>query len=58
MDKQKPNPVNKRPVESRKGIKAGANSDAHEHQRTTGLEGKTDSGPEPEVHGREIPPQD
>jgi hypothetical protein len=21
------------------------------------LEGKTDSGPEPEIHGREIPPQ-
>jgi hypothetical protein len=22
------------------------------------LDGKTDSGPEPEVHGRDIPPQD
>ena len=38
--------------ESEKNNKPGANSDADEFQRKTGLNGKTDSGPEPEVHGR------
>jgi len=38
--------------ESGKHVKPGANSDADEFQRKTGLDGKTDSGPEPEVHGR------
>ena len=50
---EKNTPVGKeQPQESGKDIKPGANSDADEFQRKTGLDGKTDSGPEPEVHGR------
>jgi len=30
---------------------------ADDFQKKTELDGKNDSGPEPEVHGREIPPQ-
>jgi len=30
---------------------------ADDFQPKTELDGKNDSGPEPEVHGREIPPQ-
>jgi hypothetical protein len=59
VDKQKENPASAKEQAdaSKKNIEAGANSDADEFQRKTGLEGKTDSGPEPEVHGRDIPPQ-
>jgi len=30
---------------------------AGDFQSQTSLDGKNDSGPEPEIHGREIPPQ-
>jgi hypothetical protein len=34
------------------------NSGADDFKSTEELDGKSDSGPEPDVHGREIPPQD
>jgi hypothetical protein len=33
-------------------------ADAKPPRPSKELDGKTDSGPEPEVHGRDIPPQD
>jgi hypothetical protein len=67
MDKQEPNPAStKEPAEgSRENVNVGpersrtsADEFDDEFQRKSGLEGKTDSGPEPDVFGRDIPPQD
>jgi len=54
MDTQEKNPAlaKVQTQEPGKNVKPGANSDADEFQRKTGLDGKTDSGPEPEVHGK------
>ena len=35
----------------------GKKGDPSEFNTRPDLDGKTDSGPEPEVHGRELPPQ-
>jgi hypothetical protein len=63
MKKQHPNPPSAtEPVEgSRKKVNSGtkrAKSGADDFKPKTDLDGKTDSGPEPDVFGREIPPQD
>jgi hypothetical protein len=63
MKKQEPNPASaKEPAEgSRENVNAGAKSakrGADDFEPNTDLDGKTDSGPEPDVFGREIPPQD
>jgi hypothetical protein len=63
MDKQEPNPASaKEPAEgSRENVNVGADKSKgaeSDFKRRTGLDGKTDSGPEPDVFGREIPPQD
>ena len=63
MKKQQPNPpFTKEPAE---GARKNANSPAKrsksgvdDFKPKTDLDGKTDSGPEPDVFGREIPPQD
>ena len=63
MANKEPNPasVKKQAEESKENVtpvpKKGFD-DSDEFQRKTGLDGKTDSGPEPDVHGRQIPPQD
>jgi hypothetical protein len=68
MKNQESNPASEkeRAEGSRENVHRGANGSergpdfegADDFQRKTGLEGKTDSGPEPDVHGREIPPQE
>jgi hypothetical protein len=63
MKKRKPNPPStKEPAEGSRGnANAGAKSakrGADDFEPKTNLDGKTDSGPEPDVFGREIPPQD
>ena len=35
----------------------GEKSGANDFNTRPDLDGKTDSGPEPDVHGRELPPQ-
>jgi hypothetical protein len=55
MKDQEPNPASaKEKAEgSRENVNPGSkkgNSDSDEFQRKTGLDGKNDSGPEPEVH--------
>ena len=49
MDKQKP--------DKDSGKKMPPPRQCGEDQPKTELDGKNDSGPDPEVHGREIPPQ-
>ena len=62
MNREEPNPASaKEQAEgSRENVNAGPNSgrvnDDDDFDQDE-LDGKTDSGPEPEVHGREIPPQ-
>jgi hypothetical protein len=62
MTPQEPNPASaKEQAEgSRENVNvdfpAGKGSDSSKSKKE--LDGKTDSGPEPDVHGREIPPQD
>ena len=64
MDKQDPNPASaKEKAEgSRENVNVGANRPhkdaADEFKPKSDLDGKTDSGPEPDVFGREVPPQD
>ena len=63
MERQEPNPASaKEQAEgSRENVNVAANKaapDSDDHFKKTGLEGKTDSGPEPDVFGREIPPQE
>ena len=63
MNKQEPNPASaKEPAEgSRENVNVGAKtakSPADDFKPKTDLDGKTDSGPEPDVFGLEIPPQD
>ncbi|HET9468385.1 MAG TPA: hypothetical protein VFO48_08235 [Vicinamibacterales bacterium] len=62
MNREEPNPASaKEQAEGSRdnvnlGTKSGHNSD-REFEPKGDLEGKTDSGPEPDVFGREIPPQ-
>ena len=63
MNKQEPNPASTRePAEgSRDNANVGqkkAKSAADDFNTEPDLDGKTDSGPEPDVFGREIPPQE
>ena len=63
MDKHDPNPASaKEQAEgSRENVNAGTNDAqrrAGTSNRKTEPDGKNDSGPEPEVAGQEIPPQD
>ena len=57
MNKQEPNPASaKEPAEgSRENVNVGrknAKSAADDFKPKTDLDGKTDSGPEPDVHGQ------
>jgi hypothetical protein len=56
---QQENPMNKRKTAKDPGEKTGQNTKpcAADVRPEGELDGKNDSGPEPEVHGREIPPQ-
>ena len=63
MNRQEPNPASaKDPAEgSRENVNLGADPSKRpdsDFERKTGLDGRTDSGPEPDVHGQEIPPQE
>jgi hypothetical protein len=62
MNREEPNPASAK--EQAEGSRDNVNLDAdrrlendHEYD-VDELTGKTDSGPEPDVHGQEIPPQD
>jgi hypothetical protein len=62
MNREEPNPASaKEQAEgSRENVNLGADrrlENDHDYD-VDELTGKTDSGPEPEVHDREIPPQD
>jgi len=63
MNRDEPNPASaKEQAEgSRENVNLGGNT-GHDSDREfepeDDLDGKTDSGPEPDVFGREIPPQD
>jgi hypothetical protein len=63
MNREEPNPASaKEQAEgSRENVNVGADSghdSDHEFEpKDDDLEGKTDSGPEPDVFGREVPPQ-
>lgn len=62
MSREEPNPASaKEQAEgSRENVNVGTNpghDSDHEFEPEEGLDGKTDSGPEPAVFGREIPPQ-
>ena len=63
MNREEPNPAstkeqaegsreNLKPSPDRRRLEPDHDSDVN------GLSGKTDSGPEPDIFGREIPPQD
>jgi len=62
MKEQEPNPASAK--EQAEGSRENVNVDFPAPKETGSkksekeLDGKTDSGPEPEVHGKEIPPQD
>ena len=64
MNRDEPNPASAK--EKAEGSRENVNVDfppEKKNKKQAGgsnadLPGKTDSGPEPEVHGREIPPQD
>ena len=63
MNRDEPNPASaKEQAEgSRENVNLGANTghnSDHEFEPEDDLDGKTDSGPEPDVAGREIPPQE
>ena len=45
------------PKDSDKNAKPSKQGGANDFQAKPDLNGKNDSGPDPEVHGREIPPQ-
>jgi hypothetical protein len=63
MNHEEPNPASaKEQAEgSRENVNVESSTDearrSKEFDTRPDLDGKTDSGPEPEVHGREIPPQ-
>ena len=62
MNRDKPNPASaKEQAEgSRENVNVGPNNDRvnkDDDYDQEELDGKTDSGPEPDVFGREIPPQ-
>jgi hypothetical protein len=61
MKREEPNPASAK--EQAEGSRENVNLDdrrlENDHDYDVDeLTGKTDSGPEPDVHGREIPPQD
>ena len=62
MNREEPNPASAK--EKAEGSRENVNLDADRNLEpdhdfdVDELTGKTDSGPEPDVHGREIPPQD
>lgn len=62
MNREEPNPASaKEQAEGsrenvNRGTKSGHSSD-REFEPKGDLEGKTDSGPEPDVFGQELPPQ-
>jgi hypothetical protein len=63
MKNQEPNPASAKDLAegSSENVNAGAKSvkgGANDFKPKNDLDGKTDSGPEPDVFGREIPPQD
>jgi hypothetical protein len=63
QNKEEPNPSEKKPArESGSDMNAdcppGKSSGADDFKSKGELDGKSDAGPEPDVHGREIPPQD
>jgi hypothetical protein len=51
MNREEPNPA------SAKEQAEGAREKPTDFNTRPDLDGKTDSGPEPDVHGRELPPQ-
>jgi hypothetical protein len=54
MDKQQPNPASaKERADANRARRAVDEFDSRKD-----LDGKTDSGPEPDVFGRDMPPQD
>jgi hypothetical protein len=63
MKNQEPNPASaKEPAEgSQENVNVGPKTTkraADDFKPDSDLDGKTDSGPEPDVFGREIPPQE
>lgn len=64
MKREEPNPASAK--EQAEGSRENVDVDtprrkhaaADDFKSDVDLPGKTDSGPEPDVHGREIPPQD
>jgi hypothetical protein len=62
MRSEEPNPASaKEKAEgSRENVNVGPKTRTRDEDEFDNeeLDGKTDSGPEPDVHGREIPPQD
>lgn len=60
MKRDEPNPPSaKEQAEgSRENVNVGFPPEKEGGGPKRDLPGKTDSGPEPDVHGREIPPQD
>jgi hypothetical protein len=62
MKREEPNPASAK--EQAEGSRENVNVDFPEGKKSRDdfkskkeLDGKTDSGPEPDVHGRDIPPQ-
>jgi len=60
---EEPNPSGTKPSQGSRGdVNADCpperSSGADDFKSKGELDGKSDSGPEPDVHGREIPPQD
>lgn len=63
MNREEPNPASAK--EKAEGSRENVNLDAppakkdgaNDFNTRPDLDGKTDSGPEPDVHGRELPPQ-
>jgi hypothetical protein len=45
------------PASSKEQAEGSRENTSKEFNTRPDLDGKTDSGPEPEVHGRELPPQ-
>ena len=62
MNREEPNPASAK--EQAEGSRENVNIDSpgqkdrpNDFNTRPDLDGKTDSGPEPEVHGRDLPPQ-
>ena len=53
MNREEPNPASAKEQDGPPDKTRGAK----EFDTRPDLDGKTDSGPEPDVHGRELPPQ-